>query len=39
MIKLKSLLIEMDDSYRKLHTAPNSSNGAPLYDVTKIYQR
>ena len=37
MIKLKDLLIEIDDSYRGLHTAPDPSNGAPLYDVTNVY--
>lgn len=37
MIKLKDLIYEGDVSYRGLHTAPDSSNGSPLYDVSGVY--
>lgn len=36
MIKLKSLL-ESDEGYRGTHTAPNKTNGSPLYNITGTY--
>ena len=40
MIKLKQLLHEVlreQDEYRGEHHAPDKDNGAPLYDLTKLY--
>jgi len=36
MIKFRDILYENED-YRGSHKAPDKTNGAPLYDLTKIY--